>query len=131
MIQVNTSIVLANNTVKTILELLQAAIAARTYPSQPQEDAEVSHYGGGVHINEGFFRPVGSDVYMMDAYKGVLNGVADATLLAADFTNAPGGGELVTADTEKHFNFGLDLGSRVLFQNSGGNVTIYLDFSFN
>lgn len=130
MISFNGSLVLPDDTPMTILEMVQAAIAARTYTTQAQEDAAVSRFAGA-RITEGFFSPA-TDVYMIDAYKGVgPNGKAVAASWAgADFTAAPGGGEVIGADESKHFNNGVDLNSRVCYQNSGGDVVIYVDFAF-
>lgn len=132
MIQFNGSAQLPDNSPKTIQELVQAAIAARTYGTQAQEDDAVNRFGGGRTISEGFMRPEGGDIYMMDAYKNVTNGQASATgwTLPGDFTAVPGGGEPVTDGTDKHFNNGVDPGSRVLWQNTGAAVTIYFDLSF-
>lgn len=127
----NGSIVLPHNTVKTLRELIREAIAARTHASAAHESDALLPFGGGT-IREGFIRPT-ADVYMMDAYKGVQAGEAVAAdwTTPDDFTDAPGGGDLLAADTDKHFNHGVDLGNRVLYQNSGGDVTIYVDMSFS
>lgn len=131
MIQFNGSVVLVDGVPATMQELVQAAIAARDYGSAAKTAAEGSRFQGG-RMGEGFLRPT-ADIYMIDAYKGIkATGKVDtASWAAVDFTAEPGGGELIAQGVEKHFNNGVDIQSRVLFQNSGGNVTVYCDFSFS
>ncbi len=130
---VSISAVLPNDTPKTLLELVRAAILARTYIASGGTTAErmrseaasrVTGSGSG----DVFVLPT-ADVYIMDAYKGVsAGGVADAAVftLPDDFTDAPGGGAKLAADTSRRYTFS-DLGSRVAYQNSGGDVIIYFD----
>lgn len=131
MISFNGSLVLQNNTPATLLELVEAAIAARDYGTAEQTTQAASRFPG-TRITEGFIRPT-ADVYMIDSYKGID---ARGHLVAADwtkpgdFTAEPGGGELINGDIEKHFNNGVDTQSRVLYQNSGDDVVIYCDLSF-
>lgn len=130
MLNYNLSAQLPTNTPMTVRQLLAAAVAARTHSSAQVEYDAVARIPA--RVSEGFIRPVGADVYMMDAYKGVgPDGAAVAAqfTLPGDFTAVPGGGELITDGTEKHFNEGFNLGGRLVYQNSGGNVTVYFDVS--
>ena len=131
MIQFNGSVQLPNNSPKTIAELIVAAIAARAYTSA-QAKTDARNRLNPAIVREGFMVAVGTNVYMSDAYKGVTNGVVDAGVWAAgDFTATPGGGELLLAGDNRHFNNGVDLGSRVLFQASGAPVTLYFDITIH
>lgn len=132
----NGSVVLPNNTPLTLQQLIAAAITARTYPAGATgaEQAAIDRFGGGLLARQSIIRPLG-DIYMLDAYAGVLNGVVSANdgvvLAAGHFTAEPGGGELLQANMEKTLADGVAPGSRVLFQNTGGDVVIYLDISTN
>lgn len=131
MISFNGSVVLENGVPATLQELVQAAIAERDYGSAAAETS-ASRRLQGMRITEGFIRPQ-DEIYMIDAYKGVkANGAVDlaAWTLPDDFTDEPGGGELIEANTEKHFNNGVDAQSRVLF-HGGADVVIYCDLSFS
>ena len=122
------SVTLAAGTPKTILELITAAVTARTYGSAEIETDEINRLSPGI-ASEGFMRTSGADVYLMDGYKGLTNGSADTTspLVVGDFTAAPGGGMLIEPDSTIHFNNGVSLGSRVLYSAAG--ATLYLDIS--
>jgi hypothetical protein len=107
MISFNGSLVLEDDTPATLLQLVQAAIAARDYGSAAQTTAAANRFPGQ-RVTEGFIRPT-ADIYMIDSYKGIRAGgaviPADWTT-PDDFTDEPGGGELIAADVEKHFNNG-------------------------
>lgn len=132
----NGSVVLPDNTPLTLQQLIAAAITARTYPAGATnaEQAAIDRFGGGLLSRESIIRPLG-DIYMMDAYAGVLNGTVSnndgVTLAAGHFTAEPGGGELLAANMVKNLSNGVSPGSRVLFQNTGGDVVIYVDISTN
>ena len=132
MISFNGSLVLPDDTPMTLLELVEAAIAARDYGTAAQTTAAANRFPG-MRITEGFIRPT-ADTYMIDAYKSITaGGHVDAAgwTTPDDFTAEPGGGELINGDIEKHFNNGVDSQSRVLYQNSGDDVVIYCDLSFS
>ncbi len=131
MLSFNGCVVLEDGVPATLQELVQAAIVARDYGSAAAETGASSRMQG-MRITEGFIRPQ-EEVYMIDAYKGVqANGAVDVDgwTLPGDFTNEPGGGELIEANVEKHFNNGIDAQSRVLF-HAGADVVIYCDLSFS
>lgn len=126
------SVSLPNDSPKTIQELIQAAISARTYPGAAgaQQKYDAASRITNLVAEEGFMIPAG-DVYMIDAYKGNLNGVAvAASWVGADFTGVPGGGIVISGGISRHFNHGAALGSRVLYQNSGADMAIELDVIF-
>ncbi|HKS27834.1 MAG TPA: hypothetical protein VJS44_08445 [Pyrinomonadaceae bacterium] len=128
----NGSAVLTDDTVMTLQELLQAAITARTFPSAQQRTDMVNRFVGGRTIVNGFMHPM-ADIYMMDAYKGVRNGVTIAAdwTTPDDFTDEPGGGELLEGDLRRHFDHPIDIGNRVLYQNTGADVVIYFDVTLS
>lgn len=118
MLQLNTSVVLPDDTPMTFRQLIQAAIAAREYDSAQQETDAINRMSHGP-VREGIIRPM-DNIYLMDAYKDEH--------VEADFTAEPGGGEILLANQVKVLANGMDL-SRLVYQNSGGNVVIYLDIS--
>lgn len=137
----NGSTVLANGAIKTLQELIVAAITARgvvpaagaVYPTAKSKTDALNRMVGNRSLAEGIIRPMG-DVYMMDVPGGVLNGAVNTndgvTLAAAAFTASPGGGDLVLANQVKSLFKGLDSGSRVFYNGSGADVVIYIDVSF-
>jgi hypothetical protein len=79
--------------IKTVQELIQEAIEDRTYATAQIQADEISRWYGATPL-KGVLQPVDGDIYVVDAYKGVLNGkVTNAkdgvTLIAADFTGDP------------------------------------------
>lgn len=129
--QFSGSVSLPNNTPMTIGELVQAAIAARTYPTA-QAETDAINRANPLIVGEGFVRPKVTDVWMIDAYKGVRNGVVIAADWAAgDFTMVPGGAQQLIAEESTHFNNGVDLATRVLFQDSGAAVVLHIDVIIN
>lgn len=113
---------------RTWQELIIAAIDARTFVAMPgmtavQVKAAYKAWFIAKHAAETFINPA-ANIYMIDAFKGVLNGVTtQATWAAGDFTAVPGGGELLTEGKRHGHKF--ELGSRVVY--SAVDVTIYLD----
>lgn len=84
---------------KTWYQLIIAAIAARDWDSQEQEDAAVSRWRQAIctHIR---FKP-DVNMYTIDAFKGIINGVVtQADWAAGDFTASPGGGMLFEGGIE-------------------------------
>lgn len=77
--------------IKTLQQLVQTAIAARTFPTAQQETDEISRWDGAI-ARDGTMAPVDGPVSVMKAYAGVLNGKVSShdgvTLVAADFANA-------------------------------------------
>lgn len=75
--------------IKTLQELIQTAVAARTFPTQQQEDEEVSRWSC-VIAERGTLQPVDGTLLMINAYGGVLNGKVNnhdgVTLAAGHFT---------------------------------------------
>lgn len=131
MISFNGCVVLEDGVPATLQQLVQTAIAAREYGSAAARAAASSRFQG-LRITEGFIRPQ-EEIYMIDAYKGIkANGEVDVAgwTVPDDFTDEPGGGELIEANIEKHFNNGVDAQSRVLYHD-GADVVIYCDLSFS
>jgi len=123
----NGNLLLEDGAIKTISELIVAAMTARTYESARSKTDAVNRMNPAI-VAEGFIKPTGQAIYSIDAFKGVRNGVADSTVWnAGDFTALPGGGETLEADISRHFNGGEDLASTVLYNGSGVDVTIYVD----
>lgn len=120
----NGSIVIGAGEFKTIQELIAAALAARTYASAGSEADAMSRanqFGSG-----GYIIPAAVGCYIIDAYKGVVNGVATQSAWAAgDFTMAPGGGQPLPAASQTLIAFSL--GNRVIYNSTGAPITIYLD----
>lgn len=116
---------LPNDTPLTAHELILAAVTARTYATAAQKADAIRRISAGGPAGEIFVRPA-ADVYMMDAYKKVTNGVCDTTspLVAGDFTALPGGGIVLGADISRRVGNGADLKHRVFFQASGGAVRV-------
>lgn len=131
MFRFNGSAVLPDDTPLTAQQLIQAAIEARTYPSAKQK-SDAKRRWTSVVSGGGFFRPQGN-VYTIDAYKGVRNGIVindesdDPIWIEADFTASPGGGEIVEGGTSRYFDKEIDFGHTVLYQHSGADVVIYFN----
>lgn len=124
MLVFNGSLLIADGEFKTIGELIRAAIDARDLTAA-QKSAEKSRWRCAV-VEEGFLKPAGT-LYMLDAYKGVVNGVAtQADWQATDFTQVPGGGEPLDADLSRHFDRKTPLDSLVLYNMTGSDVTVYV-----
>jgi hypothetical protein len=128
------SVQLPDSTPMTLQDLIVSAIAQRNYSADNTQNAalraqEQARWKRALKA-EGFVEPQG-DVYMIDAYKNVRNGVAAAPgnwpTMAADFTSANGGGARLQFQVSRHFKFQSSFGSRVLYQASGGPVQIYLE----
>lgn len=105
MFHINAAVKITGGEFRTLMELIHAAIDARTYIAPNGGAADLAEkakqkqrYVSSAAVNV-FINPAGAgDLYMMDVFKGVRNGIAtQATWLAADFTNQPGGGELLGA----------------------------------
>jgi hypothetical protein len=122
----NGNLEIENGAFKTLGELIRAAVGNRTGISAAAVAAEQSRWRCAV-IGEGFLRPADGDLYSIDAFKGVVSGVAvQADWNAADFTKSPGGGEPLAADISRHFDHGTSADSLVLYNGSGATVHIYI-----
>lgn len=76
----------------TLSELVAAAINARTYVSAQAKADALSRFRNVTVCNVAI-TPKDGTIYLMDAYKGVSNGIVNpALLVAGDFTAEPGGG---------------------------------------
>lgn len=76
--------------IKTLQEIIQDAITARTYATAQAKADEVSRWCGAIGA-QGSLRPVDGELLIMDAARGVLNGRVSNydghTMIAGDFTN--------------------------------------------
>lgn len=135
MITINTSVLLPQDTPMTYQQLVHQAIDARTYSADPDVDAaqkeQAKNFFTATTVAEGFVGCVPATVYVIDAYKGVQNGVADpAAWLEADFTNVDGGGQLLPQLSNTHFFHRMELGAQIVY-SVGADAQLYLYFSFS
>lgn len=133
MITINTSVLLPGDTPMTYMELVYLAIDSRTYSSDPDTDAaqktQAKNFFTATTVGEGFVG-CATPVYVIDAYKGVQNGVTDAAEWEeADFTNETGGGNLLPQLSTTHINHRMELGAQILY-SVGADAQLYLYFSF-
>lgn len=116
---------LPNNSPKTYAELIRTAIEARVYPTTAAKQAHKDRFYPCV-ASEGFIsNQSAATVYEADAFKGATNGVADAAAftLPGDLTS----GYPIESGDAKHYLPKVDLGSRLLYQNSGATINLYID----
>jgi hypothetical protein len=113
------------NTPKTGQELIAAVIAARSYATAQQQNEAARRWRAAVKC-EGYIEPQGN-VYMMDSYRNVHNGVAATTgwTLPDDFNAEPGGGVVLQGGVSRHFKFTTSLGGRVFY--AAADTVIYFD----
>lgn len=133
----NDYVTLTDNVPQTIMELILARIAEWTMSTDGAENtalkAQYTSSWRVFTVAHCIIRPE-SDIVMGTAHRNVRNGVVDQTAwVAGDLTNA----EPLSGGTgEKSLNSPnggntVDIGSRVLFQNSGGDVKVWLDVAVN
>jgi hypothetical protein len=123
------SVKILAGTFKTYQELIVAAITARAYVSAQAKLDDISRVKAQA-VCEVFTNPQG-DIYVMNAWKGVVNGVATQSAWAAgDFTAEPGGGEKLSQGKFNPANMGqrFELSSRIIY--AVGDTVIYLDVTF-
>lgn len=121
---------------KTYMELIHTGIDARTYSAVGARDAEIklalkrrftAQTAAGVFTN-----PTGP-IYVIDAFKGNVNGIiTQASWAAGDVTAEPGGGELMTEGKLNPSGYGGDrfeLGNRLIY--AAADTVIYLDVTIN
>jgi hypothetical protein len=128
----NGSVKIIGGEFRTYQELIDAALAARTYSADGDEDTAIkTRFRNAFNATvaaEVFTNPQG-EIYTMDAFKGVRNGVTDqAAWDAGDFTAEPGGGEKVSQGKLNPGVFArFQLGNRVIYAED--DTVIYLDIS--
>lgn len=139
----NSRVYMAAGAIKTIQQLVQEAIAARSYYSttgqegaeavaviSPEREADEVARWNCATVYKGFFRPVDGTILLMDGYKGVWNGVVTnahdgITLAEADFdTAAPGQATAWIPGQAKDLE-GVYLGGQVAY--AAANTYIDLD----
>ncbi len=129
----NGSVKITGGEFRTLQELITAAINARTYsadgPTNTTLKADaVSRIKAAQSMELRLSTKTGAgDVYMMDAFKGVRNGVTtQASLAAGDFTAEPGGGEVLKATVVKQLQVGRqELSNRLIY--AAADAIIYID----
>lgn len=129
MFQYSGTIILHSNAPATIAELIVAAVKNRSYANAAAQGEDVSRLNPCV-VDDGFIKPITADVLMLDSFKGTRNGAVVAgsgALAGGDFTASPGGGLILPAGDSRHFSKSTDLGTRVLYQSTGGDVAIEVD----
>lgn len=123
---------LPNDTPMTFLELALSIINARTFDADAGENTARKNAALSrarpLFAGEVFIEP-SDNIYMVDAYKGVTNGVVvGADWADADFT---AGGAVLAAGVSRRIGNGANLNERVVYQNSGADVTVYLEIVKN
>lgn len=130
----NGSVVIPLNEFRTYEELIVAALAARTFDAVTPANnvilkAKAQSIVKAASAAIVFTMPRGN-IYTMDNHRkgAVVGGVTDqAAFVAADFTNTPGGGELLQGGKvyPGHIALRFDLGSRLVY--AGAETIIDLD----
>jgi hypothetical protein len=123
----NGSVSIGAGQFRTLQELIAAAVATRTYTSAQIKAEAISRLMNQLGINGGYITPAAIGLYMIDAYKGVRNGVvtSQADWAAIDFTASPGGGQPLPAAAL--ILLPSSVATRVIYNSTGAPITIYVD----
>lgn len=129
MFQFTGTVLIEDGEIKTFQELIQAAIGERDYPTAQAKSDAISRMNPCVPYK--CRANPEADVYMLEAFKGVRNGVVIAADWdSADFTAADGGADILKANVPRDLD-GRNLGALVIHNASGGDVTILVSLAIN
>jgi hypothetical protein len=111
--------------IKTLSELIEAAIGARALDTEHTAAVRTSNASRfkNANIQEGSIRTEGGQVYVMDRWRNAH--------IAGDFTAIPGGGVPLSDGSERHLTSGESTGSTVIYNGEAVNVTLYIDVVFS
>jgi hypothetical protein len=122
---------LAANQIKTIRELVQAAINTRTYPNAAAKQAAFDRVP--TEVSELYITPRTAALLLIDAYAGVLNGTVSnkgdgVTLDTTYFTVDTNGGNAVSAakDVGRYYRK-KNIGNLVVYS---GAVDAFIEVDF-